>query len=63
MKGLKDDAVCLFPWASDKAGDPVGMSRMFVSLGVSGHVGRFVDIFADHGMAKFLSLSIGKFFK
>ena len=47
-------SVCLIPWASDKAGESHWyVQDVFVSLGVSGHVVRFIYSFANHGMANF----------
>ncbi|EOO00571.1 putative heterokaryon incompatibility protein [Phaeoacremonium minimum UCRPA7] len=45
LKGIRHDAVRLFPWASDAAGDPVGLSRVFVRVGDK--VGRFVNVHAE----------------
>ncbi|KAH8892564.1 HET-domain-containing protein [Thozetella sp. PMI_491] len=45
LKGIRNDVVRLFSWASDAQGDPIGMSRVFLRVGDK--VGRYVDVFAE----------------
>ena len=47
LKGIRHDAVRLFSWASVAAGDPVGLSRVFVRVGDK--AGRFVNVHAGPG--------------
>ena len=48
IKGVNNDVIGLFQWASDAVGDPFGMSRGFVQIGEK--VGLFLDVFAEPSM-------------
>ena len=47
-KGIKNDAIQLFSWASDAQGDPIGMSRVVVMIGKD--ASRFIDVYATESM-------------